>query len=274
MLKNGSPRSPREASRRCNLSGDVTHQSMARSINKKGRNHKKGRFVRLPHPILQSEAYRSLDCVARALLTELVMLENGRNNGSLYLSTRDAAARLGLSDTRPAMRAFDDLVDRGLIMCTKDSSFNVKAGGGSRARCWRLTWLAWNNRPPSNEWERYQAPPKSKARKKAERGLKALKQFKRAISSDRLPDVDFTSAASLMAEEKERARVKSPSAGNKNGGNQGFLTDVEFTAHTAVTTTLRGSWWRERTYFRINSSRQVSATNDNGTGRQGPGSPN
>ena len=73
-------------------------------VNAKGRNENPvERFARLPHRILISEAYRSLDLVARSLLTEIVMIENGKNNGSLYLSVKDATDRLGQADARPAM---------------------------------------------------------------------------------------------------------------------------------------------------------------------------
>lgn len=151
-----------------------------------------GRFVRLPHLILQSEAYRSLDLTARALLTEIVMLDNGKNNGSLWLSVADGKDRLGLSDARPAMRAFDDLADRGLTRMTKEAHFSVKAAETSRARCWRLTWLSWDGKPPSNEWRDYAAPAQSKAKKATERGLRALSRYRKGQGAQKFPVVDFT----------------------------------------------------------------------------------
>src|SRR5688572_7968493 len=115
--------------------------------NATGRNDKAGQFVMLPHRILKSAAYASLDLVARAVLQELVMIYNGDNNGSVYLSATDATARLGLVDKRPAMRAFADLRDRGFIALAKDAHFVIKASDTSRARCWRLTWHAWPECP-------------------------------------------------------------------------------------------------------------------------------
>lgn len=162
-------------------------------VNSTGRNENQiERFARLPHRILLSESYRSLDTVARSLLTELVMIENGKNNGSLWLSVADATDRLGLADQRPAMRAFDDLQDRGLVAMTKDSHFSVKTGETSRARCWRITWLAFDNRPASNDWQAYQAPPKSKARRAADRGFRAMARFRKMLASLKIPVVDFT----------------------------------------------------------------------------------
>lgn len=169
-------------------------------VNATGRSDVTDRFARLPHRVLISEAYRSLDLVARALLTEMVMMENGKNNGSLWLSVADATDRLGQSDARPAIRGFDDLQDRGFIRMTKDAHFSVKASETSRSRCWRITWLAFDRKPPSNEWQGYQAPPQTKARKAADRGLKAMARYRKAQSSHKMPVVDFTVLGAEMAE--------------------------------------------------------------------------
>lgn len=164
-----------------------------RRVNATGRNEDStDRFARLPHAILVSEAYRSLDLVARSLLFEIVMIENGRNNGSLWLSVADAADRLGMSDARPAMRGFADLQDRGLIAMTKDAHFSIKAADTSRARCWRITWLWFDRTAPTNEWLAYQAPSKTKARRAADRGLRAMARYRKAIASHKIPIVDFT----------------------------------------------------------------------------------
>lgn len=182
-------------------------------VNATGRNENPvERFARLPHRILNSEAYRSLDLTARGLLVELITIENGRNNGSLWLSIQDATDRLGLSDARPAMRAFDDLQDRGLIAMTKDAHFSIKAADTSRARCWRLTWLAFDGKAPTNAWQDYIAPPKTKARQLADRGLRALARFKKALSSHRIPIVDFTVTPPVSAQKAPDAAGNLPAA--------------------------------------------------------------
>lgn len=173
---------------------------MARGRNRKkpnatGRNEQTERFVRLPHRILLSEAYRSLDLTARALLTELAMIENGKNNGSIWLSVADGTDRLGIADQRATMRAFDDLQDRGLIAMTKDAHFSVKAGETSRARCWQLTWLSCDGKPPTHAWQQYAAPAQTKARKAADRGLKAMARFRKALAAHKIPVVDFSAMA-------------------------------------------------------------------------------
>lgn len=160
------------------------------NVNNKGRN-KTTRFTRLDHTILRSPAYHALTTTARALLVELTSLENGKNNGSLYLSVRDAAARLGMSDLTSAGRAFDELQDLGFIEMTEDASFHVKAAEKSRARCWRLTWLPGpGRRGPTMQFLQRQPEPGTKAHKRMERGMRALKAYRNALNFGRLPVLD------------------------------------------------------------------------------------
>jgi hypothetical protein len=70
--------------------------------------------VRLYRWELESAAYRSLSLRARCLLVELKALYNGSNNGELFLSVRDAVARLN-TGTHQATAAFRELEDRGFI---------------------------------------------------------------------------------------------------------------------------------------------------------------
>src|SRR4051812_26794351 len=114
------------------------------------------RFARLPHRILSSPAYRALSPNARSLLTEFAMMENGKNNGvSLFMSVRDAADRMGVVDLHAASNALEELQGLGFIEMTHEACFAIKAGTGSRARFWRLTWQAVNGeRGPTNDFER------------------------------------------------------------------------------------------------------------------------
>lgn len=166
-----------------------------RRPNATGRNDKTSRFTMLPHRVLESAAYGSLDLVERALLQELVMLYNGSNNGSLYLSVRDAADRLGRTDLKAMVRAFSTLRECGLIELAKDSHFAVKAADSSRARCWRIAWHAWPECPnrarrtPCWDFEHYE-PPRGKVAKRAERRLRALARFRKDVAAGRLPVVE------------------------------------------------------------------------------------
>lgn len=198
--------------------------------NATGRNDKTKRFVMLPHHLLESAAYASLDLTGRATLQELMMMYNGKNNGSLWLSARDGTKRLGLSDCRPVLRALYELQDRGFITMAKDAHFSIKAADTSRARCWRLTWHAWpespvrSRRAPTNEWERYEVPPGSskeakRVNQRAERRLQAIAKYRKDCASGRLPVVNLTTMEANMAASGADTGVKSTTAEAANDAN-------------------------------------------------------
>lgn len=143
--------------------------------NKDDRRNHSGAFVRLPHSILMTQAYRALGSNARALLVDLVMMEKGKNNGALYLSVRDATNRLGLADLKSAASAIDELEAHGFIAMTADAHFSSRATDGSRARSWRLTWLP-AGAAPTHDYHHAQ-PVDARARKRADRGGRALKAY-------------------------------------------------------------------------------------------------
>jgi hypothetical protein len=92
------------------------------------------RYVRLTHRMMQTQAWRSLDCVARAIYLELAALYHGTNNGSIGLSARQAAEAVHVSkDT--AARAMVVLQDRGFIVATAKGRFDRLR----HATRWRLT---------------------------------------------------------------------------------------------------------------------------------------
>lgn len=244
--------------------------------NAKGRNDLKDRFVRLPHTLLKSAAYRSLSVAARALMVELIMLDTGDNNGSLYLSLRDAADRLGLSDHHSVSAAFHELINSGFVRCSKEAHFSVKAAEHSRARCWCLTWLAAPclKRPATNEWQSYDPPAGSRQRKRAVRGQQALKRYYQALTSHRLPVVESPAQARLTSAAPPEPEVESTTEKARNGGKQPLFVEVVSIAHTAVTTIRRpsGEWWRSRTYLRLPDPPSRALANDNCHEPSGSGS--
>jgi hypothetical protein len=217
--------------------------------NAKGRNNHGGQFVRLPHRLLESRAYGSLDLTARALLQELIMVYKGDNNGSLYLSAEDATARLGLTDKRPALRAFSDLQERGFIELAKDAHFSIKAADTSRARCWRLTWEAWPEAPkrtrraPTNDWEQYEPTGGTPASRRADRRLRAFDRYRKAVVAGRLPGVDFTLMERNMSQKHTEPGVDFTPANSETHGKPPFPVGVDFTPYLDT----RGShvlcWW-------------------------------
>jgi DNA-binding Lrp family transcriptional regulator len=97
-------------------------------------------------------AYRSLTLKARALVTELLDIHNGGNNGDIGLSVREAAKRCGVSSPT-AMGAFDELIEKGFIKRMKPGSFSNRT---KLATKWQLTWLPCNvtNALPTKDFMR------------------------------------------------------------------------------------------------------------------------
>jgi hypothetical protein len=103
--------------------------------NRKGRSVGSGRFVALHHFMLDTPAWQSLTPAERVLYMEVARLYDGKNNGALALSTRDAAQRCRMNkDT--AAKAFDVLQKRGFIECVTVGGFSRKT---RHAPEWRLT---------------------------------------------------------------------------------------------------------------------------------------
>lgn len=205
------------------------------------------RFARLPHRLMESAAYRATSPNGRSLLAELVMLNNGSNNGALWLSVDDAAARMGVNSNRAAMNAFDELQAHGFLVCTRDASFRVKAGKGARARCWRLTWLPVTNRAaPSNEWQTFEPAAQTPERKRMERGQRAMKRWRRQVIEGNSPVVDLTTLSGEVAHIAEGAVVDSATAFSKNGGKPPKLFVVDSAPHIELPWGVGASglsWW-------------------------------
>jgi hypothetical protein len=203
--------------------------------NAKGRNQT-SRFARLDFRLLYSNAYRSLSPNARSLLVELASLDNGENNGSLYLSVRDGAHRMGVADLTAATRAFNELTDLGFIEMTQDAYFQVKASDKSRARCWRLTWLAGPGRQgPSMAFMNREPEPQTKERKRMERGLRALKNYRRARSNGYLPVLDSNIHGSFDRQSAVTSVLDTNTPECQNGGNQPKCRVTDSATHIAVT---------------------------------------
>ena len=194
--------------------------AMGRGRNKNvlpnGRN-RTSRFVRLDHALLNSAAYRALSCPARALLVELVMLCNGDNNGALYLSVRDGAARLGFSDLEAARTAFEELEAMGFIVCTANAHFHVKAAEHSRARCWRLTFEFAGRKGPTLDYLQREPAPKTRARKRMERGLRVLKAYRKARDAGKLPVLESLTIEPIPARSPAEAVRVSRTPKSQNG---------------------------------------------------------
>lgn len=212
------------------------------------------RFARLDHRILTSAAYRSLAPNTRSLLVELAMLENGSNNGSIYLSVTDAAARMGVADHHTASAAFKDLEEGGFIERTSEAHFAIKASEASRARTWRLTWLPGPGRKAPS-WDFNKREPGTPEYRRMERGLRALKKYKKASDQNKYPVVDSTTIDAFRDRAVDKAVVESTTLSGKNGANPLGGCMVDFHHHSAVTIgdmvekAFIDSYYRDRVHF-------------------------
>lgn len=92
--------------------------------------------VRLYRWLLDSPAYLSLSCPARAVLVEIARAYDGMNNGRIGLSVRRAAERCNIA-RGTASRAFVELQERGFIVCVTQGAFSRKM---PHATEWQLTF--------------------------------------------------------------------------------------------------------------------------------------
>ncbi|WP_145903464.1 MarR family transcriptional regulator [Roseibium aggregatum] len=102
----------------------------------KGRSKGEGRYMRLLHFMLKTDAWRDLSANARAGYIEIASRYSGRNNGSISYSVREMAEALHVSK-QTAMRLLAELQEHGFIVQTKKGAFSVKTE--RHASEWRLT---------------------------------------------------------------------------------------------------------------------------------------
>lgn len=99
----------------------------------------------------ESYTYESMPASAKVLMDILHL--QWRNERAVAHGVREAAKKIGCTPST-ASKAFKILQERGFIICEKESLFNSKSG--SKTREWCLTWMPFECRNPSNDWEKWQ----------------------------------------------------------------------------------------------------------------------
>ena len=94
-----------------------------------------GRFLALPHDVVNSAAYRALSHVARSLLIDIAMQYSRYNNGKLTACMKYLRP-LGWNSADTITRAKADLLASGLLIETRKGARPNKAG-------WYM--LAWHD---------------------------------------------------------------------------------------------------------------------------------
>jgi hypothetical protein len=160
---------------------------------------------------------------------------NGANNGTVFLSVRDAAARLGFSDLKAAMRAFNECVDLGWLTETIGTDFRLKADTFSRARAWRLEWIhggkcAGPDAIPPLDFKRLSTTQKRRVRERQatlDLYLKSYAENKLAVEVSSTLEARKALAGSIGVEESSTLKTG-------NGGNPPIGSVEESTTHIST----------------------------------------
>lgn len=119
-----------------------------------------GRHVQLPEWMQACEAWASLKPGPRALYIELKRRFNGKNNGQLFLSHRDAAEAINVHYNTIGPY-FAELENRGLIAMTRGPCLGPSGVG--QASLWALQEMATVDGKPASraflKWSKKQKPP-------------------------------------------------------------------------------------------------------------------
>jgi hypothetical protein len=110
-----------------------------------------GPFVPLLKETLATPAWRAMSHGARSLYVALKLRysSNFKNNGKIYLSSRDAEKELG-SNRDSILRWFRELEHYGFIAMTNPGVLGVDGKG--KAPHYRLTELGYMNDPPTKDF--------------------------------------------------------------------------------------------------------------------------
>lgn len=109
---------------------------------------KGGGVVTMQRRLIESGAFLALSAQAKALLPLLQI--HWRNDRPIAYGIREAAEKIPC-DRKTAIRAFKELQQGGFIALVDESIFCSRTQ--SKSRTWRLTWLPFNDRKPTNDWE-------------------------------------------------------------------------------------------------------------------------
>ena len=116
------------------------------SHNRKGRSKKRGQFVPIPYVMARSPAWRSLKGNSIKVYVELHSRFNGKNNGDLSLSYREAQKLLGIGRSTIA-KAFEELEEKGFIQKTSPGHWY-----GRKAATYRVTDKPFDGHLATNNW--------------------------------------------------------------------------------------------------------------------------
>ena len=109
---------------------------MARNRFKSKGRSESGRFLKLPHIVLNNEDYINLSYKSKALLTDLAMQYNGKNNGN-FSAALGVMRKRGWKRSATLSAATKELVEANWILKTREGRF---LNPGGRCALYAITW--------------------------------------------------------------------------------------------------------------------------------------
>ena len=106
-----------------------------RRTNRKGRSQRQAPFVKLDHAMLRTEAWKHLSPTGAKLLLAIWIRHNGRNNGRISFSRREAMTTLGCGEHK-VKEVLEELQNKGFLEIRRDAAFGK---GDHKAREWAIT---------------------------------------------------------------------------------------------------------------------------------------
>ena len=131
------------------MSNPMRH-NLDKRLAKKGIIESTERFVKLTYPLIESEAWKWLRPISKAVYIELKRRYNGLNNGKISLSLSEAAHILKASKSSIST-ALKQLEMHGFIKLIKKGYFT-----GRMASEYALTDEQLDGFPPTREWRQWQ----------------------------------------------------------------------------------------------------------------------
>lgn len=133
--------------------GGKANRKTGRKTTATGRSVESKHHIRFYGWMMKSEAFKQLKASEVRVLLELYSLYNGRNNGYLFLSCREAARRCRISkDT--ASKSFQKLTSLGFISRRAHYPENYYL---REANHWVLSEFEFNGRPATKDFMRWES---------------------------------------------------------------------------------------------------------------------
>jgi len=111
---------------------------------------RRGRAVVMYTHMLSHENYLTLSPQAKVLMQ--LMQQHWRDEKEVDYGIREASEKIPCSRATAA-KAFNMLRQRGFITLVDESMFSSRTN--SKSRTWRLTWMPFCGRKPTNNWEKW-----------------------------------------------------------------------------------------------------------------------